>query len=86
MCRNTDIVTARPTHVGAMEIVVVRFRVDGVMHAVPPKEFMDPVVTRIKVLACTDEHRASQTENSSFVAGENIDVRVSRTSDTRRKW
>lgn len=74
---------ASDVHVEPMDDrIVVRFRVDGVMHAVlqMPKEFMDPIVTRIKVLARmrTDEHRASQDGKFQFpVAGENIDVRVS---------
>ncbi len=74
---------ASDVHIEPMEErVIVRFRVDGVMHAVLqlPKELMDPIVTRIKVLARlrTDEHRASQDGKFQYpVSGENIDVRVS---------
>ena len=52
--------------------VVVRFRVDGIMHDVlaVPKDFLDPIVTRIKILAKmrTDEHRAAQDGRFRFSA------------------
>jgi type IV pilus assembly protein PilB len=62
--------------------IVVRFRIDGVMHDVldMPKELLELVVTRIKILSKmrTDEHRAAQDGKFRFAfEGENIDVRVS---------
>lgn len=62
--------------------VVIRFRIDGVMHDVLelPKGVSDPVLTRIKILARmrTDEHRAAQDGRFAFEAeGEKVDVRVS---------
>ncbi len=72
--------------------VVVRFRLDGVMHDVAevPVALYDLILTRIKILAKlrTDEHRAAQDGKLNFVvqsgavAGramepETIDVRVS---------
>lgn len=65
------------------EKVVVRFRVDGVMHDVLeiPKRMMDIMLSRIKIMAKmrTDEHRAAQDGKIRFIAkgGEEVDVRVS---------
>ena len=61
---------------------VIRFRIDGVMHDVLelPKKVLDPVLTRVKILARmrTDEHRAAQDGKLAFDAnGEKVDVRVS---------
>lgn len=62
--------------------ILVRFRIDGVMHDVleMPKDLSDLVVTRIKILSRmrTDEHRAAQDGKFRFgTDGETIDVRVS---------
>lgn len=62
--------------------LLVRFRIDGVMHDVldMPKDLADLVVTRIKILSRmrTDEHRAAQDGKFRFTAdGETLDVRVS---------
>lgn len=65
------------------EKVVVRFRVDGVMHDVLeiPKGLMDIILSRIKIMAKmrTDEHRAAQDGKIRFIAkgDEEVDVRVS---------
>lgn len=64
------------------EKIVVRFRVDGVMHDVldMPLELSDLILTRIKILSKmrTDEHRAAQDGKFQFDAKEeNVDVRVS---------
>ncbi len=65
------------------EKVVVRFRVDGVMHDVLeiPKGLMDIILSRIKIMAKmrTDEHRAAQDGKIRFIANgdEEVDVRVS---------
>lgn len=61
---------------------VIRFRIDGVMHDVLeiPKELLDPIVTRIKILSKmrTDEHRAAQDGKFRFTSkGEDLDIRVS---------
>jgi type IV pilus assembly protein PilB len=62
--------------------VGVRFRIDGVMHTVIrlPKELLDMILTRIKIMARMriDEHRAAQDGKFQFKSqGETIDVRVS---------
>lgn len=62
--------------------VMVRFRIDGVLHDVleMPKELLDPVVMRVKILSKmrTDEHRAAQDGKFRFNAKEEvIDVRIS---------
>ncbi len=62
--------------------ILVRFRIDGVMHDVldMPKELSEVIVTRLKILSKmrTDEHRAAQDGKFRFtLEGENIDVRVS---------
>lgn len=62
--------------------IVVRFRIDGVMHDVLdiPKELADLLITRIKILSRmrTDEHRAAQDGKFRFAADEEkIDIRVS---------
>jgi len=64
------------------EKVVVRFRIDGVMHDVLdiPKKLENLILTRIKILAKmrTDEHRAAQDGKFRFSADtEDVDVRVS---------
>ena len=64
------------------EKIVVRFRIDGIMHDVLeiPKKFSEPIVTRIKILSKmrTDERRAAQDGKLRFQAdAENVDVRVS---------
>jgi len=62
--------------------MVIRFRIDGVMHDVLeiPKELIEVVLTRIKILSRmrTDEHRDAQDGKLRFVtdAGK-VDVRVS---------
>jgi len=62
--------------------VVVRFRIDGVMHKVLelPKELYDIILARIKILAKirTDEHFAAQDGKLRFeTEEETVDVRVS---------
>jgi len=62
--------------------VVVRFRIDGVLHDVVflPKDIHSFIVTRIKILTKlrTDEHRAAQDGRLDFMADNNrVDVRVS---------
>jgi type II secretory ATPase GspE/PulE/Tfp pilus assembly ATPase PilB-like protein len=62
--------------------IVIRFRIDGVMHDVLdiPKQLTDTILTRIKILARmrTDEHRAAQDGKFRYSAeNEEIDVRVS---------
>jgi type II secretory ATPase GspE/PulE/Tfp pilus assembly ATPase PilB-like protein len=63
--------------------VVVRFRIDGVLHDVLDieKELFAPVLSRIKILSKmrTDEHRAAQDGKMRFNVGEDevIDIRVS---------
>lgn len=62
--------------------VVVRFRMDGVMHdiLVLPKEVQEPMLSRIKILSKlrTDEHRAAQDGKFRFeTKEEDLDIRVS---------
>jgi len=62
--------------------VVVRFRIDGILHLVldMPKELLEMLVTRIKVLARlkTDEHRAAQDGKIRHTIDNNkVDLRVS---------
>ncbi len=62
--------------------VVVRYRIDGILHDVVtlPRTMVDPIVTRIKVLAKlrTDEHFASQDGKlQEIMDGERVDIRVS---------
>jgi len=62
--------------------VLVRFRIDGVMHDVLslPKDLLESILTRIKILSKmrTDEHRAAQDGKLRFEVNKNkIDVRVS---------
>jgi type IV pilus assembly protein PilB len=64
------------------EKVVVRFRIDGVMHDVLEinKDLLEIVLTRIKIMSRmrTDEHRDAQDGKFRFKASsEEIDVRVS---------
>ncbi len=62
--------------------VLVRFRIDGVMHDVLelPKDLSEVILSRLKILAKmrTDEHRAAQDGKLQFTSsGETVDVRVS---------
>lgn len=62
--------------------MVVRFRIDGVMHEVLelPKEFHTLILSRIKILAKmrTDEHNSAQDGKLRFQSGKDkVDVRVS---------
>lgn len=62
--------------------VLVRYRIDGILHDVVslPHILLEPIVTRIKVLARlrTDEHFASQDGKlQEIIDGERVDVRVS---------
>lgn len=62
--------------------VVIRFRVDGVLHDIYelPKEVQSEIITRIKVLSGlrTDEHQAAQDGRFRLnIEGLNVDVRVS---------
>ncbi len=64
------------------EVVVIRFRIDGILHDVVelPKELHPLIITRIKIMAKlrTDEHRAAQDGRLEFNAEEEqVDVRVS---------
>jgi type II secretory ATPase GspE/PulE/Tfp pilus assembly ATPase PilB-like protein len=75
------------------KLVIVRFRIDGVLHDMLelPKELLEPLLSRIKILARMriDEHRAAQDGKFRFHAsngmkagtnkssGEIVDVRVS---------
>lgn len=65
------------------EEVVIRFRIDGVMHDVltMPKKYLDLILSRIKIMSRirTDEHRAAQDGKFRFEtnSGESADVRVS---------
>ncbi|MCK5510122.1 type II/IV secretion system protein [Candidatus Parcubacteria bacterium] len=66
----------------AREEVVIRFRIDGVMHQVLvlPKEFLDLILSRIKIMAKMriDEHKAAQDGKFQFKYQNNyIDARVS---------
>lgn len=62
--------------------VVVRFRIDGVLHDVItiPREILNSVVTRIKILSKlrTDEHLAAQDgKMQQPINGQLVDIRVS---------
>ncbi|PLX26237.1 hypothetical protein C0580_00385 [Candidatus Parcubacteria bacterium] len=62
--------------------IIVRFRIDGILYDVLRlnKNILDPIVTRIKILAKmrTDESRAAQDGKIiSQVEGEKVDIRVS---------
>lgn len=64
------------------ENILIRFRIDGVMHDMveTKKDLIDPIVTRIKILAKmrTDEHRANLEGRLTFEAEEeDVDVRIS---------
>ncbi|MFZ6035549.1 MAG: GspE/PulE family protein [Patescibacteria group bacterium] len=64
------------------ESVVIRFRIDGILHDVVtlPKELHPFIITRIKIMARlrTDEHRSAQDGRLDFPAdNEQVDVRVS---------
>ena len=61
---------------------IIRFRIDGVMHHVLslPKEFLDLILSRIKIMAKMriDEHKAAQDGKFQFKYQNNyIDARVS---------
>jgi type IV pilus assembly protein PilB len=65
-----------------LKTMVVRFRIDGVMHDVLniQRGLLDLISTRIKILSGmrTDEHRAAQDGKLTFEsAGDKVDVRVS---------
>ena len=65
-----------------LDKVIVRFRIDGVMHKVLelPKDLHDKILSRIKILAQirTDEHRSAQDGKLRFeTEDEVVDVRVS---------
>ncbi len=71
--------------------IAIRFRIDGVLHDVleTPKELLDPMVMRIKIISKmrTDEHRAAQDGKFRFDAKEEIiDVRVSVVPVTYGSW
>ncbi|MBI5306378.1 type II/IV secretion system protein [Candidatus Wolfebacteria bacterium] len=63
--------------------VIIRFRIDGVMHNVfvLPKEIQSEVITRLKVLSGlrTDEHQIAQDGRFKFIAKDqkDFDVRIS---------
>ncbi|MEK9152584.1 MAG: ATPase, T2SS/T4P/T4SS family, partial [Patescibacteria group bacterium] len=62
--------------------VLVRYRIDGILHDVVslPKNVVDPLLARIKILSNlrTDEHMAAQDGKfQELIEGERIDVRVS---------
>ncbi len=62
--------------------VVIRFRVDGILHDVLklPKDVHPFIITRVKIISRlrTDEHRAAQDGRFDFLAdGNKVDVRVS---------
>lgn len=64
------------------ERIVTRFRIDGILHdaATLPKDILDSVVTRIKILASlrTDEHRSAQDGRfQKQFQDEKVDIRVS---------
>lgn len=67
--------------------VVVRFRIDGIMHDVLEvhKDLLDPMVTRVKILSKlrTDEHRAAQDGRFTFDS-EGIGGNDEITSETKR--
>lgn len=62
--------------------VIIRFRIDGVMHRVLvlPKEFLELILSRIKIMAKMriDEHKTAQDGKFQFkYQDNNIDARVS---------
>lgn len=62
--------------------VVVRFRVDGVLHTVvsPPKTAQSAITSRIKVMAALDIAEKKRPQDGRFqvrIAGRDVDVRVS---------
>lgn len=65
------------------DYTVVRYRIDGVLHDIAdlPRNFHEPIMTRLKVVArlATDEHRAAQdgkvTHESAW--GDQIEIRLS---------
>lgn len=66
----------------ANDVVVVRFRIDGVLHDMVklPKHILEPLITRVKILAKlrTDEHRSAQDgKMTQKLEEEDLDIRVS---------
>jgi len=64
------------------EKIVVRFRIDGVMHEIVeiPKKYLDSILSRVKILSKlrTDEHFAAQDGSFEINIGSDIvDLRVS---------
>jgi type IV pilus assembly protein PilB len=64
------------------ESLVIRYRIDGVMHIALKldKEYLDPLISRIKILAKlrTDEHRSAQDGKfRHHSVNEDLDIRVS---------
>jgi type IV pilus assembly protein PilB len=62
--------------------IVVRYRIDGILHDVVtlPRELLEPIISRIKVLSKmrTDEHFVAQDGKfQEVIDGERIDIRVS---------
>jgi type IV pilus assembly protein PilB len=62
--------------------IIIRFRMDGILQEVLalPKELLEEIITRIKILAKlrTDEHRAAQDGKMIVNVGEeDLDIRVS---------
>ena len=62
--------------------ILIRFRIDGVMHQVLklPKKLIDPILTRIKILSKMriDEHGSAQDGKFQlFLDKETVDIRVS---------
>ena len=62
--------------------VLVRFRVDGVLHTVvsPPKTVQSAITSRIKVMAALDIAEKKRPQDGRFqvrIAGRDVDVRVS---------
>jgi type IV pilus assembly protein PilB len=64
------------------ENIVIRYRIDGILHDVAflPRDYLAPMVTRIKILSRlrTDEHLAAQDGKfQETIDSQRIDVRVS---------
>ncbi|MFH0818799.1 MAG: GspE/PulE family protein [Patescibacteria group bacterium] len=62
--------------------IAIRFRLDGMLYdaATIPKELLEPIISRIKILARlrTDEHRAAQDGKITLpLEEEDLDIRVS---------
>jgi len=69
--------------------IVIRFRIDGVMHDVleSPKELLDFILIRIKILAKMriDEHLAAQDGKFRFYADTLDSIRAQQTSENLRE-